>query len=144
MLYNLYQGTGNYEKALEKALVLKDLTKSGDTYVDVIVLAERLKKTKVVEDAIKELRTQITDKETLANINYVLAKSLVEQGLDQSAEKYAKKAISEDKNSAGNAILAVIYGRKGNKKEALKYLDLAKKAKVQGLETLEKQLNELK
>ncbi|WP_314011329.1 hypothetical protein [Pseudostreptobacillus hongkongensis] len=144
MLYNIYQGTGNYEKALEKALVLKDLTKSGDTYLDVIVLAERLKKTKVAEDAIRELRTQITDKETLANINYVLAKSLVDQGLDQSAEKYAKKAISEDKNSAGNGVLAVIYGRKGNKKEALKYLDLAKKAKVQGLETLEKQLNELK
>lgn len=144
-LFNIYSATGNDEKALEKATLLKNSIKTADTYLDVVFLAEKLNKTKIAEDTIKELKSkQDLDKKDLSKVNYALAREFANAGLDKIAEKYAIKAIKEDKEEAANVVLAIVYGRKGNKKEALKYLELAKKANVSGLEVLEKQINELK
>ena len=58
----------------------------------------------------------------------------------KGAEKYYKLALKE-KNSKANLGLAYVEASKGNKTLAIKYAELAKKAKVKGAENI---LNELK
>ena len=65
-------------------------------------------------------------------------------GYLDGADKYANKALKDDKNKEANLILAFVQASKGNKGLALKYVREAKKDKIEGAENLEQQILNLK
>ena len=145
LLYQIYNSKGDLNKALDKAIILKNATKTQEFYLDVILLAEIAKNTKVVNDTIKELKENKDIKDDVKkNLNILIANGFVNLGYLDGAENYANKALKDDKNKEANMVLAFIQGSKGNKGLALKYVREAKKDKIEGAEQLEQQILNLK
>lgn len=145
LLYQIYNSKGDLNKALDKAIILKNATKTQEFYLDVILLAEIAKNTKVVNDTIKELKENKDIKDDVKkNLNILIANGFVNLGYLDSAENYANKALKDDKNKEANMVLAFVQGSKGNKGLALKYVREAKKDKIEGAEQLEQQILNLK
>ena len=145
LLYQIYNAKGDLKKALDKAIILKDGTKTQEFYLDVILLAEIDKNTKVVNDTIKELKDNKDIKDDIKkNLNILIANGFVNLGYLDGADKYANKALKDDKNKEANLILAFVQASKGNKGLALKYVREAKKDKIEGAENLEQQILNLK
>ena len=145
LLYQIYNSKGDLKKALDKAIILKNATKTQEFYLDVILLAEIAKNTKVVNDTIKELKENKDIKDDIKkNLNILIANGFVNLGYLDGAENYANKALKDDKNKEANMVLAFVQGSKGNKGLALKYVREAKKDKIEGAEQLEQQLLNLK
>ena len=145
LLYQIYNSKGDLNKALDKAIILKNATKTQEFYLDVILLAEIAKNTKVVNDTIKELKENKDIKDDVKkNLNILIANGFVNLGYLDGAENYANKALKVDKNKEANMVLAFVQGSKGNKGLALKYVREAKKDKIEGAEQLEQQILNLK
>lgn len=145
LLYQIYNSKGDLNKALDKAIILKNATKTQEFYLDVILLAEIAKNTKVVNDTIKELKENKDIKDDIKkNLNILIANGFVNLGYLDGAEDYANKALKVDKNKEANMVLAFVQGSKGNKGLALKYVREAKKDKIEGAEQLEQQILNLK
>lgn len=145
LLYQIYNSKGDLNKALDKAIILKNATKTQEFYLDVILLAEIAKNTKVVNDTIKELKENKDIKDDVKkNLNILIANGFVNLGYLDGAENYANKALKDDKNKEANMVLAFVQGSKGNKGLALKYVREAKKDKIEGAEQLEQQILNLK
>lgn len=145
LLYQIYNSKGDLKQALDKAIILKNATKTQEFYLDVILLAEIAKNTKVVNDTIKELKENKDIKDDIKkNLNILIANGFVNLGYLDGAEKYANSALKDDKNKEANMVLAFIQGSKGNKGLALKYVREAKKDKIEGAEQLEQQILNLK
>lgn len=145
LLYQIYNSKGDLKKALDKAIILKNATKTQEFYLDVILLAEIAKNTKVVNDTIKELKENKDIKDDIKkNLNILIANGFVNLGYLDGAEDYANKALKVDKNKEANMVLAFVQGSKGNKGLALKYVREAKKDKIEGAEQLEQQILNLK
>ena len=145
LLYQIYNSKGDLKKALDKAIILKNATKTQEFYLDVILLAEIAKNTKVVNDTIKELKENKDIKDDVKkNLNILIANGFVNLGYLDGAENYANKALKDDKNKEANMVLAFVQGSKGNKGLALKYVREAKKDKIEGAEQLEQQILNLK
>ena len=145
LLYQIYNSKGDLNKALDKAIILKNATKTQEFYLDVILLAEIAKNTKVVNDTIKELKENKDIKDDIKkNLNILIANGFVNLGYLDGAEDYANKALKDDKNKEANMVLAFVQGSKGNKGLALKYVREAKKDKIEGAEQLEQQILNLK
>lgn len=145
LLYQIYNSKGDLKKALDKAIILKNATKTQEFYLDVILLAEIAKNTKVVNDTIKELKENKDIKDDVKkNLNILIANGFVNLGYLDGAEDYANKALKVDKNKEANMVLAFVQGSKGNKGLALKYVREAKKDKIEGAEQLEQQILNLK
>ena len=145
LLYQIYNSKGDLKKALDKAIILKNATKTQEFYLDVILLAEIAKNTKVVNDTIKELKENKDIKDDVKkNLNILIANGFVNLGYLDGAENYANKALKVDKNKEANMVLAFVQGSKGNKGLALKYVREAKKDKIEGAEQLEQQILNLK
>ena len=145
LLYQIYNSKGDLKKALDKAIILKNATKTQEFYLDVILLAEIAKNTKVVNDTIKELKENKDIKDDIKkNLNILIANGFVNLGYLDGAEDYANKALKDDKNKEANMVLAFVQGSKGNKGLALKYVREAKKDKIEGAEQLEQQILNLK
>lgn len=145
LLYQIYNSKGDLNKALDKAIILKNATKTQEFYLDVILLAEIAKNTKVVNDTIKELKENKDIKDDIKkNLNILIANGFVNLGYLDGAENYANKALKDDKNKEANMVLAFVQGSKGNKGLALKYVREAKKDKIEGAEQLEQQILNLK
>ena len=145
LLYQIYNSKGDLNKALDKAIILKNATKTQEFYLDVILLAEIAKNTKVVNDTIKELKENKDIKDDVKkNLNILIANGFVNLGYLDGAEDYANKALKDDKNKEANMVLAFVQGSKGNKGLALKYVREAKKDKIEGAEQLEQQILNLK
>ena len=145
LLYQIYNAKGDLKKALDKAIILKNATKTQEFYLDVILLAEIDKNTKVVNDTIKELKDNKDIKDDIKkNLNILIANGFVNLGYLDGAEDYANKALKVDKNKEANMVLAFVQGSKGNKGLALKYVREAKKDKIEGAENLEQQILNLK
>lgn len=145
LLYQIYNSKGDLNKALDKAIILKNATKTQEFYLDVILLAEIAKNTKVVNDTIKELKENKDIKDDVKkNLNILIANGFVNLGYLDGAEDYANKALKVDKNKEANMVLAFVQGSKGNKGLALKYVREAKKDKIEGAEQLEQQILNLK
>lgn len=145
LLYQIYNSKGDLKQALDKAIILKNATKTQEFYLDVILLAEIAKNTKVVNDTIKELKENKDIKDDVKkNLNILIANGFVNLGYLDGAEKYANSALKDDKNKEANMVLAFIQGSKGNKGLALKYVREAKKDKIEGAEQLEQQILNLK
>ena len=145
LLYQIYNSKGDLKKALDKAIILKNATKTQEFYLDVILLAEIAKNTKVVNDTIKELKENKDIKDDIKkNLNILIANGFVNLGYLDGAENYANKALKVDKNKEANMVLAFVQGSKGNKGLALKYVREAKKDKIEGAEQLEQQILNLK
>ena len=145
LLYQIYNSKGDLNKALDKAIILKNATKTQEFYLDVILLAEIAKNTKVVNDTIKELKENKDIKDDIKkNLNILIANGFVNLGYLDGAEKYANSALKDDKNKEANMVLAFVQGSKGNKGLALKYVREAKKDKIEGAEQLEQQILNLK
>ena len=145
LLYQIYNSKGDLKKALDKAIILKNATKTQEFYLDVILLAEIAKNTKVVNDIIKELKENKDIKDDVKkNLNILIANGFVNLGYLDGAEDYANKALKVDKNKEANMVLAFVQGSKGNKGLALKYVREAKKDKIEGAEQLEQQILNLK
>ena len=145
LLYQIYNAKGDLKKALDKAIILKDGTKTQEFYLDVILLAEIDKNTKVVNDTIKELKDNKDIKDDIKkNLNILIANGFINLGYLDGADKYANKALKDDKNKEANLILAFVQASKGNKGLALKYVREAKKDKIEGAENLEQQILNLK
>ena len=145
LLYQIYNSKGDLNKALDKAIILKNATKTQEFYLDVILLAEIAKNTKVVNDTIKELKENKDIKDDVKkNLNILIANDFVNLGYLDGAENYANKALKDDKNKEANMVLAFVQGSKGNKGLALKYVREAKKDKIEGAEQLEQQILNLK
>ena len=145
LLYQIYNSKGDLKKALDKAIILKNATKTQEFYLDVILLAEIAKNTKVVNDTIKELKENKDIKDDIKkNLNILIANGFVNLGYLDGAEDYANKALKVDKNKEANMVLAFVQGSKGNKGLALKYVREAKKDKIEGAENLEQQILNLK
>ena len=145
LLYQIYNSKGDLKKALDKAIILKNATKTQEFYLDVILLAEIDKNTKVVNDTIKELKDNKDIKDDIKkNLNILIANGFVNLGYLDGAENYANKALKDDKNKEANMVLAFVQGSKGNKGLALKYVREAKKDKIEGAEQLEQQILNLK
>lgn len=145
LLYQIYNSKGDLKKALDKAIILKNATKTQEFYLDVILLAEIAKNTKVVNDTIKELKENKDIKDDVKkNLNILIANGFVNLGYLDGAEDYANKALKIDKNKEANMVLAFVQGSKGNKGLALKYVREAKKDKIEGAEQLEQQILNLK
>lgn len=145
LLYQIYNSKGDLKKALDKAIILKNATKTQEFYLDVILLAEIAKNTKVVNDTIKELKENKDIKDDIKkNLNILIANGFVNLGYLDGAENYANKALKDDKNKEANMVLAFVQGSKGNKGLALKYVREAKKDKIEGAEQLEQQILNLK
>ena len=145
LLYQIYNSKGDLKKALDKAIILKNATKTQEFYLDVILLAEIAKNTKVVNDTIKELKENKDIKDDIKkNLNILIANGFVNLGYLDGAEKYANSALKDDKNKEANMVLAFVQGSKGNKGLALKYVREAKKDKIEGAEQLEQQILNLK
>lgn len=145
LLYQIYNSKGDLNKALDKAIILKNATKTQEFYLDVILLAEIAKNTKVVNDTIKELKENKDIKDDVKkHLNILIANGFVNLGYLDGAEDYANKALKDDKNKEANMVLAFVQGSKGNKGLALKYVREAKKDKIEGAEQLEQQILNLK
>lgn len=145
LLYQIYNSKGDLKQALDKAIILKNATKTQEFYLDVILLAEIAKNTKVVNDTIKELKENKDIKDDVKkNLNILIANGFVNLGYLDGAENYANKALKDDKNKEANMVLAFVQGSKGNKGLALKYVREAKKDKIEGAEQLEQQILNLK
>ena len=145
LLYQVYNAKGDLKKALDKAILLKNSTKTQEFYLDVILLAELSKNTKVVNDTIKEFKNNKDVKEEVKkNLNILIANEFTNLGYLEGAEKYAEKALKEDKAKDANMVLAFVQASKGNKGLALKYVREAKKDKIEGAENLEQQILNLK
>lgn len=145
LLYQIYNSKGDLKQALDKAIILKNATKTQEFYLDVILLAEIAKNTKVVNDTIKELKENKDIKDDIKkNLNILIANGFVNLGYLDGAENYANKALKDDKNKEANMVLAFVQGSKGNKGLALKYVREAKKDKIEGAEQLEQQILNLK
>ena len=145
LLYQIYNSKGDLKQALDKAIILKNATKTQEFYLDVILLAEIAKNTKVVNDTIKELKENKDIKDDVKkNLNILIANGFVNLGYLDGAENYANKALKVDKNKEANMVLAFVQGSKGNKGLALKYVREAKKDKIEGAEQLEQQILNLK
>ena len=145
LLYQIYNSKGDLKKALDKAIILKNATKTQEFYLDEILLAEIAKNTKVVNDTIKELKENKDIKDDIKkNLNILIANGFVNLGYLDGAEDYANKALKVDKNKEANMVLAFVQGSKGNKGLALKYVREAKKDKIEGAEQLEQQILNLK
>ena len=145
LLYQIYNSKGDLKKALDKAIILKNATKTQEFYLDVILLAEIAKNTKVANDTIKELKENKDIKDDIKkNLNILIANGFVNLGYLDGAEDYANKALKVDKNKEANMVLAFVQGSKGNKGLALKYVREAKKDKIEGAEQLEQQILNLK
>ncbi|MGP1494226.1 MAG: tetratricopeptide repeat protein [Streptobacillus sp.] len=145
LLYQIYNAKGDLKQALDKAIILKNATKTQEFYLDVILLAEIAKNTKVVNDTIKELKENKDIKDDVKkNLNILIANGFVNLGYLDGAENYANKALKDDKNKEANMVLAFVQGSKGNKGLALKYVREAKKDKIEGAEQLEQQILNLK
>lgn len=145
LLYQIYNSKGDLKQALDKAIILKNAIKIQEFYLDVILLAEIAKNTKVVNDTIKELKENKDIKDDVKkNLNILIANGFVNLGYLDGAEKYANSALKDDKNKEANMVLAFIQGSKGNKGLALKYVREAKKDKIEGAEQLEQQILNLK
>ena len=145
LLYQVYNAKGDLKKALDKAILLKNSTKTQEFYLDVILLAELSKNTKVVNDTIKEFKNNKDVKEEVKkNLNILIANEFTNLGYLEGAEKYAEKALKEDKAKDANMVLAFVQASKGNKALALKYVREAKKDKIEGAENLEQQILNLK
>ena len=145
LLYQIYNSKGDLNKALDKAIIVKNATKTQEFYLDVILLAEIAKNTKVVNDTIKELKENKDIKDDVKkNLNILIANGFVNLGYLDGAENYANKALKDDKNKEANMVLAFVQGSKGNKGLALKYVREAKKDKIEGAEQLEQQILNLK
>lgn len=145
LLYQIYNSKGDLNKSLDKAIILKNATKTQEFYLDVILLAEIAKNTKVVNDTIKELKENKDIKDDVKkNLNILIANGFVNLGYLDGAEDYANKALKVDKNKEANMVLAFVQGSKGNKGLALKYVREAKKDKIEGAEQLEQQILNLK
>ncbi|NYV28316.1 hypothetical protein HP397_05815 [Streptobacillus felis] len=130
-----------YNKALNKLVVLKNLTKDRSVFFELIILAESLDKKEVAENTIKEFRTLLDEKQNKA-LNTTLSKLfLADKNLDVT-EKYAKKAIEESKDDEGYLILAVVYANLNRKEEALKNVRVAISKNVEGAKDVEKQILE--
>lgn len=128
-----------YNKALNKLVVLKNLTKDKTVFFELITLAESLDKKEVAENTIKEFRTLLDEKQNKA-LNTTLSKLfLADKNLDVT-EKYAKKAIEESKDDEGYLILAVVYANLNRKEEALKNVRVAISKNVEGAKDVEKQI----
>ncbi|WP_067320075.1 tetratricopeptide repeat protein [Streptobacillus felis] len=128
-----------YDKALNKLVVLKNLTKDKTVFFELITLAESLGKNELAENTIKEFRTLLDEKQNKA-LNTTLSKLfLADKNLDVT-EKYAKKAIEESKDDEGYLILAVVYANLNRKEEALKNVRVAISKNVEGAKDVEKQI----
>lgn len=124
----------------EKVLKLQESVK---LYTELIVLYELVNDETSAETKIKEFKTKLGEVDS-KKVNITLSHSFLSIGVFAKAEKYALKALEEDKLKEANATLASIYASAGNKNIALQYLALAKANNVKGIEDLEKQINELK
>lgn len=142
LVAKVYELNGNTSKALERYLKAKDLEKSPENYFTALVFAENNKNTKVADTLVKEMKVQFKDEAKI--INYEIANLFLNLGNLELSEKYAKKSLTEDKEVAANIILSVIYANRSNKSEALKYLNAAKKAKINIKPELEQYIKNLK
>lgn len=142
LLSNLYETKKDYKKSLEFSKNMLTASKNIESYSYVVFFAELTKDTKLVNSTLNEMKTTFKGQENI--INLALAENFLSYGNTTLAEKYAKEALNKDKQNEAIITLLNIYISTSNKKEALKYLNEAKKAKFNGLEEVEKIINEIK
>ncbi|CAM3209359.1 tetratricopeptide repeat protein [Streptobacillus ratti] len=130
-----------YDKALKKLIVIKNITKDKSVFFELISLAEVLNKKELVESTMKEFRA-ILDENQNKHLNDTLSKLFLSDKMFELAEKYAKKTLTEDKNPEGHLVLAVIYANLNKKEDALKNVREAISKKVDGAVEVEKQILE--
>lgn len=139
LLAQTYNTVGKEDKALEEFKKLADETKDNGIYSLVILQAEKLKNSSVVDEYYKKAKGE-NNKE----LNIYLSTVALQSDEYDTAIKYADKAINEDKINEGYLIKAYSYVGKNNKKEASAALNKAKELKVQNLEDVEKLINNMK
>lgn len=140
-LATLYYSKNDFAKSKEKAIKTLELEKSLQSYYSVILLSEVTKDNALLEKTITEFKKELGENANLTNA--LIAEFLLTVNTELS-EKYAKLALETDKIESANIILAILEGSKGNKTEALKYLQAAKKANLTLPEGLEENINKLK
>lgn len=140
-LAEIYLNKKEFDKAKEKIEKALSVEKNEKIYALAIFIGEYSKDTKFLKVNLDNFKKYLKENSLL--LNAIISEISLDFDLELS-EKYAKIAVEKDKIPTANVLLSIIYGRKGNKKEALKYLNEAKKAKINIPNGLEEEINKLK
>ena len=141
MLGSYYLQNNNAAKAeeyLKKASSIN--TKDVDTRVLLLGLYEVQNNTSKINSIYNELKAIVPAKELNKNLGVAFANL----GNGNLAEKYLKRAISEDKDNQAKLSLGQVYALVGKKNEAITILKEAVNNKVQGASELLKQVEAIK
>ena len=135
-----YYNYKDYDKAIT---YFKKITDKEPNAVEqkLILLAiyENKKDTANITKTYTDLKSLIKE-----NVNRNLGVLLFNINETASAEKYLKKAISEDKNDEAKVLLGQVYASTGRKAEAIAILKEAVASKVQGASTVLSEVEKMK
>lgn len=142
LLSNIYEEKNNYKQALEHSKNMLKIAKNPESFSYVIFFAELINDNKTVSNTIKEMKDTFKGQENRVNLE--LAHSIFSYGNFELSKKYAKEALEKDKQDEAIIPLLNIAISNKNKKEALEYLNIAKKANFENLDEVEKIINNIK
>ena len=135
-----YYNYKDYDKAITyfKKIIDKE-PNAVEQKLILLAIYENKKDTANITKTYTDLKSLIKE-----NVNRNLGVLLFNINETASAEKYLKKAISEDKNDEAKVLLGQVYASTGRKAEAIAILKEAVASKVQGASTVLSEVEKMK